>query len=202
MKGRKHHAKGGPVWYSAKDSDVAHEAESVAPSHETNDESPAESHAKAAFKPYKRGGKAHHAKGGKAMHHKHGGKVHHAEGGREAEHHRQGHHVGEQQHAHRDRQAEQSALRQEQDAAAVEAVSKIKVGYEQLEVYVDDRNLEAAKKAGRVGGRRRKNDDKIKKAIELRKKFPTMKASEIAEKTGISESYVSYLLRGKRRISA
>jgi len=86
MKGRKHHAKGGPVWYSAKDSDVAHEAESVAPSHETNDESPAESHAKAAFKPYKRGGKAHHAKGGKAMHHKHGGKahharVHHAEGG-------------------------------------------------------------------------------------------------------------------------
>lgn len=38
----------------------------------------------------------------------------------------------------------------ESEAAAVEAVSKIKVGYEQLEVYVDDRNLEAAKKAGRT----------------------------------------------------
>lgn len=80
MKGRKHHAKGGVVAYAGGDSNVAHEAEEVAPSHETNDETPAESRAKAKFKPYKRGGKAHHAKGGKAMHHKHGGKVHHAEG--------------------------------------------------------------------------------------------------------------------------
>ena len=76
MKGRKHHAKGGPVWYNAKDSNVAHEAESVAPSHETNDETPAESRAKAAFKPYKKGGKAHHAKGGK-VHHAEGKMAHH-----------------------------------------------------------------------------------------------------------------------------
>jgi hypothetical protein len=74
MKGRKHHAKGGMVAYAGGDSNVAHEAEEVAASHETNDETPAESRAKAKFKPYK--------KGGKAMHHKRGGKVHHAEGGK------------------------------------------------------------------------------------------------------------------------
>lgn len=87
----KHHmrkkARGGDVFYAGEKSNVAHEAESVAPSHETNDETPAEAHAKAAFKPYKKGGKAHHAKGGKAMHHAKGGKVHHlkhmhAEGGK------------------------------------------------------------------------------------------------------------------------
>ena len=71
MKGRKHHAKGGMVAYAGGDSNVAHEAEEVAPSHETNDETPAEARAKAKFKPYKKGGKALR---------KHGGKVHHAEG--------------------------------------------------------------------------------------------------------------------------
>ena len=69
----KHHmrkkARGGDVFYAGEKSNVAHEAESVKPSHETNDETPAEAKAKAAFKPYKKGGKAHHAKGGKAMKH-------------------------------------------------------------------------------------------------------------------------------------
>lgn len=65
-----HRAKGGIVAYAGGDSNVAHEAEEVAPSKETNNETDAESRAKAKFKPYKKGGKAH----------KHGGKVHHAEG--------------------------------------------------------------------------------------------------------------------------
>ena len=82
---KKHHrAKGGMVAYAGGDSNVAHEAESVAPSHETNDETPAESKAKAKFKPYKKGGKAMkhlHAEGGAAKHRldkphrKHGGRV-------------------------------------------------------------------------------------------------------------------------------
>jgi hypothetical protein len=106
MKGRKHHAKGGPVWYNAKDSHTAHEAEEgeAASEHNpTNDETAAETPAKAGFKPYKRGGKAHHAhhaKGGHVGHHKRGGKAHHAKGGHVVHHvhHAEGgmahHHLG------------------------------------------------------------------------------------------------------------
>jgi hypothetical protein len=72
----KHHmkkkARGGDVFYAGEKSNVAHEAESVKPSHETNDETAAESKMKAGVKPYKKGGKAHH---GKAMHHAKGGKA-------------------------------------------------------------------------------------------------------------------------------
>ncbi len=58
--------------------------------------------------------------------------------------------------------------------------------------------LAAAAKQGRVGGRRRKNDAAIEKAFLLKKKNPEMETRRIAAAVGLSESYVSLLLRGER----
>lgn len=79
-----HKAGGGSTFYAGGGSNVAKEAESVGASSATNNETAAESKAKAAFKPYKKGGKAmKHMKAEGAMSkarldkpmRKHGGRV-------------------------------------------------------------------------------------------------------------------------------
>lgn len=56
--------------------------------------------------------------------------------------------------------------------------------------------LAAARAQGRVGGRRRKNDPAIARALKMRAKGKTLE--EIKKATGLSVGYVSMLFNGKR----
>jgi DNA invertase Pin-like site-specific DNA recombinase len=55
--------------------------------------------------------------------------------------------------------------------------------------------LAAARKRGRIGGRRRENDHKIAQALKLK---GTATLREISKKTGLSIAYLSFIFNNKR----
>lgn len=58
--------------------------------------------------------------------------------------------------------------------------------------------LAAARKAGRIGGRPRRSDEQIARVLAWRTRNPAASVREIARESGLSASYVSRLLSGKR----